>query len=454
VSAVPARRAALRALARVRQRAAYGPETLAAVLASASLSREDAAFATRLTYGTLQTSGVLDEAIDRFAVRPGELEPGVRDALRVGAYELLYMRTPARAAVHEAVESVKRTRPRAAAMANAILRRLATEAATFPWGDPETDLAALARLSGHPEWIAELLVADLGHEAARAVMDDANEPAPLFLWQNPFLGSMEHAVEALIADGARPRAFEPPGCLIADEPAAAVTGSAVADGVVLVADAAAQLAPRVVGPRKGWSVVDLAAGRGTKTAELQALAVASGGPCGLLAVDVHPFKTRLLAERLEALRVPHVTVVTGDATDVGTISGLPAEGGVDAVLLDVPCSGLGTLRRRPDKRWRLAREDLVKLAGLQATLLAQAASLVRVGGLVVYSTCSLARQENHDIVAAFLRGSGGEAFRVRPLGAAVPGVWADWVGPEGWFQSLPRRGGPDGHFVAALERTG
>jgi 16S rRNA (cytosine967-C5)-methyltransferase len=121
-------------------------------------------------------------------------------------------------------------------------------------------------------------------------------------------------------------------------------------------------------------------------------------------------------------------------------------------MLDVPCSGLGSLRRRPEKRWRVTPEDIERLAKLQSAMLAGSASLVRVGGRVVYSTCTVSRAENQDIVSAFLERAGG-AFRTADMAAIVPEGWRGDITDEGWFQSTPRVGGPDGHFVAMLERV-
>jgi 16S rRNA (cytosine967-C5)-methyltransferase len=454
MSVAPARRAALQVLKRVREREAFAPETLATVLASSRLEPADQALATRLAYGTLQTVGVLDEAIDRHVARPKDLEPRVRDALRLATYELLFARTPARAAVHEGVDAVRNARPQAAGLANAVLRALAAEADGFPWGDPESDDEALARLTAHPRWIVDLFVSDLGREIAARVLRAEQEPAPLFLWHDPFLGDFAQVLAALEADGAGPRECALPGCIEATVASAAVRGGCVESGLCVVADAAAQVAAHVVGAHPGGVVVDLAAGRGTKTAQLQAVSVAGGGAARIFAVDIHGFKAKVLAERMERLGVPGVTALVGDGTDVAGITGLPSVGTADAVLLDAPCSGLGTLRRRAEKRWRLRPQEVEALTGLQGILLREASSLVRPGGIVVYSTCSLARAENHDIVAAFLDSEPGGAFTIRSICDAVPAVWRHWVGPEGHFQSVPEPGGPDGHFVAALVREG
>jgi 16S rRNA (cytosine967-C5)-methyltransferase len=208
----------------------------------------------------------------------------------------------------------------------------------------------------------------------------------------------------------------------------------------------------VCGPFPGGVVVDVAAGRGTKTAQIQAHNVAAGGACRLYALDVHPFKGEVLTRRMTDLGVPGVISVTGDATDLSDVEGLPAIGTADAVLLDAPCSGLGSLRRRPEKRWRVTPDDIDRLAALQFSMLEQSASLVRVGGRVVYSTCTVSRRENEDVVTRFVGLTGGSFASVDLALVAGIGSMGD-VSEQGWFQSIPRPGGPDGHFVAVLERV-
>jgi 16S rRNA (cytosine967-C5)-methyltransferase len=452
VSVAPARRAALTVLRRVRERGAFGPEALDAVLRAGGLSAQDTALATRLTYGTLQTLGILDEALDSLLTHPNAVEPEVRDALRLAAYEILFARTPARAAVNEGVEAVKAVRTQAAGMANAVLRRLAALSPSFPWGDPEADDEALARATAHPRWIVDLWMRELGRERAAEALRADLEPAPLYLWHVPFKGSVVEALDTLVTDGAQPVMDAPAGCIRAQNAQAAVRGRAVGEGRVLVTDAAAQLAALACGAHPGGVVVDIAAGRGTKTVQLQALAVAAGEQAAVYALDLHRFKMDVASRRMRDLGVPGVTTVVGDATDVSAIEGLPAAGTADAVLLDAPCTGLGALRRRPEKRWRVAAEDGARLAVLQASMLAQAASLVSVGGRVVYSTCTVDRTENQDVVSAFLEQADG-AFETADISGAVPDAWVKDIGAEGWFQSVQSPGGPDGHFVAALTRT-
>jgi 16S rRNA (cytosine967-C5)-methyltransferase len=451
VSATSARRLAREVLTQVRERSAYSHEVLDARLRAVQLPAAEISFATRLSYGAIQTQGTLDEALDRY-LSGRRIEPRVRDALTISAYELLFLGTEARVAVHQGVELVRALRPQAAGLANAILRRLADDAPSFPWGDPDTDVAALARRYGHPLWLAEMWIAELGREAAEQVMAADNEPAPLYLAVNPFAATAEQALAALQADGAEPSECAVPGCIEAGNGGAAVRGAALRDGMVLACDATAQAIVRLARLTAGKRALEIGSGRGTKTMLLQAAAMASGGAADLWAVDLHAFKARLLAERLAAYNVPSVTALTGDATHVAAVEGMPEAGSLDVVLIDSPCSGLGTLRRHPEKRWRVTPEDVESLSALGTRLLEQAATLVRPKGFVVYSTCTVARRENETVVESFLGSVSGSTWSADSVAGEVPAEWLQFVTPEGFFSSRPTSGGPDGHFAARLVR--
>ena len=441
---------ALAVVGRVRERSSYAHETLAGALAASSLSAQDTAFATRLAYGTVACRGTLDEVVDRFTDAPKRLEPTVRDALVIGAYELLFMRTPVWAAVDEGVELVRTVRPRAAGLANAVLRRIGERRDAFPWGDPATDRDALARLHGHPRWVVDLLIADLGRSRAAEVIAANNEPAPLYLAHLPQGGSLNNAVATLEEDGAVPALCDPPGCIVASRPSAAVRGRAVRELLVVVCDAGAQFAARAVRARGGQRIVDVGSGRGTKALIMQGNAIASDGPATILAVDDHAFKLEVLRSVADLSHTPGIATLEFDATEISA-ENLPFPT-ADAALVDAPCSGLGTLRRHPDKRWRLMPSDVDALAGLGLRLLERAALLVGPNGFVVYSTCTLTRAENDDVVAEFLEGPAGEGFVLDSLDGEVPETWKRFVRPDGTFQSLPEPGGPDGHFVARMRR--
>jgi 16S rRNA (cytosine967-C5)-methyltransferase len=179
--------------------------------------------------------------------------------------------------------------------------------------------------------------------------------------------------------------------------------------------------------------------------------VRSGGPARITAIDRHPGKMARLQGRMRESSVPEVTAVVADVTTPGWADEL---GGFDAVLIDAPCTGLGTLRRYPEKRWRLMPQDLRRMADLQLTMLRRVAPAVRPGGRLVYATCSVARAENGDVLDAFAQTPEGRGFAAERIDALVPAEWQAFIDEAGRFRSWPMPGGPDGHFVARLRRTG
>ncbi len=333
-----------------------------------------------------------------------------------------------------------------------MLRRLAQTADEFPWGDPGVDNAALARSVGHPLWLAEMWVNELGRSTATAIMQANNEPAPLFLAYLPFGDSYESVFESLVDDGVDPTPCQLPGCVVAGVASAAIRSRALGTRSVLVADAGAQMAVHAVRPKPDQRIVELGAGRGTKSLMIAGLSHQDGGHATLMAVDNHEFKLAALRETVDTLGIEGVSTSCMDAATAQ----LPHEldpGTADCVLVDAPCSGLGTLRRHPDRRWRARPDEIESLAVLGERLLATAAELVKPGGFVVYSTCTVTRRENADVVSDFMASPTGRGFEIDTLGADVPAQWSGFLDSDGFFQSLPQIGGMDGHFVARLKRA-
>lgn len=450
MSVDPQRAAALRVLARVRRNDAWIHSVLDSDPGVSRFATRERAFVNALVRGTVEHLGTLDSVIDRWAAKPSAIEPQVRDALRIAAYEILYLSTPDRAAVNEGVELVRSAQPRAAALANAILHRIAESSAGQPFGDVDADLGAYALATGHPLWLAELMAHDLGEESARSVMNANESPAPLYLAHNPFLGDLESLVAGLEAEHCGPRECDVPGSLVCDDPARTVVSAPLREGRAIVCDLAAQAIVAATPLAAGNTVFESAAGRGTKTVLLQAAALRAGGPVTLVAADVHEFKTRLLANRMAELGVPDVTATPIDSRDPAAASAVLG-GAPDVVFVDAPCSGLGTLRRHPEKRWRIRPEEIEDLAVLSGQLLKAALQLVRPEGFVVYSTCTLTHRENAGVVAEAL-GADHPACEIVSLRDGLAPSMARWVTDEGYFQSLPEPDGPDGHFAALIRR--
>lgn len=445
----PAREAALDALAAARRRGVYVAPLAEQAARRRSLDSADHAFCVLLAKGVTRTAGVLDDAIARHARLP-RLEPLVLDTLRIGAFELLFLKTPAHAAVNEAVSLARRRVPRAARLVNAVLRRIAEEAPGFPWGDPGSDRDALARLYGVPRWMVDAFIADLGEHAARASLDAMSVEPPLFVRVNRLVAGRSDTLAELAACGIAVQPAPPDDLSFRVlDPASFVRSEALAADRAFVCDAAAQYVALQASAPSASLIVEVGAGRGTKT-----LALLGGLPfprsgAEIVAIEPAEWRVRIWQERLARSGVRAASALIADVRAVEP-SALPRP--ADVVLLDAPCTGTGTLRRHPEAVWRLAPSDAERLAAIQLEMLSAAASLVCLGGLLVYSTCSIARLENESVVAAFLASDAGSGFRVEPLDPEPPAEWAPFVTPDGFFRSWPTPDGPDGHFAARLRR--
>lgn len=419
----PARRAAYAVLRRVFEQGAYADRALHRL--AAPLDPRERAFATQLAYGAVQRAGTLDHVAARLAKRPVErLDPPVRAALRLGLFQLLFLDgVPDHAAVDGSVELVKRDLPRAAGLVNAVLRQAAAQGRALVDALPDETPRQAAIAHSAPAWLAELWFERFGPEDARALLAACNRPAEHALRANTLVTTPGALAAALpIAAHLGP---EPPEAVVADEPFDAHGSPLFAAGALLPQSRASQLVAHAVAPQPGERVLDLCAAPGGKTTHLAAL---MGDEGRIVAVERNAQRADALAATARRMRASIVEVAHGDA------AAFTADEPFDRVLVDPPCSGLGTLRSRPDLRWRASPEQIEQLVREQAAILDAAAAAVRPGGRLVYSTCSLSPRENEDQVAAFLE--------------RHPGFRAD-----GARTTLPHRDGTDGFFIAGLIRS-
>jgi len=350
VSATPARRCALAVVRRVFEDGAYADRAFRAEAGRAGLAARDRGFAMRVAYGTVQMKATLDWALEQLARRPLEkLDPPVLAALRLGLYELLFMKTPDRAAVAESVELAKETTPHAHAFVNAVLRRAAREAPDLVNGLDDTSAAGAAVTYSHPVWIAERWFAELGAGEARALMRRNNEPAESALRANRLRTDAAEVVETLAREGVAAHTdLLAPEAVVLDAPYDAHASRLFAEGLVMPQSRASMLVARALDPRPGERVLDLCAAPGAKTTHLAALMRGEGE---VVAVEADIARAEAIRENAARLGAERVRVVVGDATE-------PAFGdGFDRVLVDPPCSDLGTLQSRPDARWRKTAEQ-------------------------------------------------------------------------------------------------
>jgi len=453
----PARRAAYDVLRAVADRDAYANLLLPALLTERGLTGRDASFATELTYGTLRGRGSYDAVLAACSDRD-DIDPPVRDVLRLGAHQLLATRVGSHAAVATSVDLAKDVcGPRPSGFVNAVLRRVATRdldswiqiVAPDRSGDPSGYLAV--RYS-YPRWIVDAFRDALGPDAAE--IDDAlaagNARPQVVLALSP-------GADGPLPDGERTR-WSPYGFRLAggDPSPLVASGSGFQ---AAVQDEASQLAALALtrtggsGQDKLW--LDLCAGPGGKARLLGALAAERGAR--LVAADLHPHRARRVLDALNraggensAGRRNHAVI----AAD-GRQAPWPAAT-FDRVLADVPCSGLGSLRRRPDARWRKAPGDVAELAGLQRELLGTALDSVRPGGVVAYVTCSPHLAETRDVVIAVARARDDVTILDAPaVLAEVPRLrQADSGDGSRFAQFWPHRHGTDAIFLALLRRNG
>ncbi|MDI6712582.1 MAG: RsmB/NOP family class I SAM-dependent RNA methyltransferase [Anaerosomatales bacterium] len=446
----PAREAALEALAAARRRHAYVAPLAEQAARRRGLDPADHAMCVLLAKGVTRTVGTLDEAIGRYT-KVERIEPAVLDVLRLAAFELLFLKTSPHAAVNEAVEAAKRRRVQAAKLVNAVLRRLAEEAPQFPWGDPATERDALSRLHGVPRWLLDAFVQDLGQDPTLEALSSLSVEPPLFARVNRLVADRDELFAELAASGIAVQQAPPDDLsFCVPEPAAFVHSDALAAERAFVCDSAAQFVALQAARPSVSTVLEVGAGRGTKTLVYLGAFHALGVHPRTVAVEPAAWRARIWAERLERAGIHEAEPIVADVRTLAESAVLQA---ADVVLLDAPCTGTGTLRRHPEAVWRLTPEDPGRLHQLQLDMLSAVAACVPADGLLVYSTCSVLRAENEQVVAAFLDSRAGAGFRVEALDPAPPAEWKRFVTPEGFFRSWPTVDGPDGHFVACLRRT-
>ena len=394
-----ARATAIEALVRV-EAGAYSNLLLPGLLRASGLDSRDRALVTDLVYGTLRHQGQADYLLTAASHRPvPELDPPVRAALRLGAYQLISGTAP-HAAVSATVGALTAwpnpaSIRRAAPYANAVLRRIADLGPDWPW-PTGTDPDAAAVRTSHPRWLVDLLRRDFGDEAD-AILASANTPPAVTLRPNPLRTTPEALAEELAGGtGTTPGVEGEPGRLV---PAALLIRGvgdlarlpAVAEGRATPQDQASQAVAAAVGAQPGERILDLAAAPGGKAT---ALAEAMGDEGLVVASDLRVGRAGRVRDAARRLRLRSVQTLVADGRHP------PLTGhGFDRVLLDAPCSGLGVLRRRPEARWRLDPADIDRLAALQRELLSAAVRQVRPGGLLAYCVCTLTREETLDIDA-------------------------------------------------------
>jgi 16S rRNA (cytosine967-C5)-methyltransferase len=442
-SGLRARQIAVEVLMAVEHRGGYADAMLGARLPDLSLA--DRRLATRLVLGTIAWRTRLDYELERLCARDlGGIQPEAVAIMRIGLMQLRFLdRIPPHAAVSTSVEVAKRSRgaKAAAGFINAVMRRATREEIPLPdRGADEIGWMAIAY--SHPRWMVERFVDWFGGESAERLMAANNAAAPNVLRLNLTRAPREQIVDRLAADGMRIETAGrfPETVVLSGAPR--FDCDSYRHGLFQAQSEASQLVARMLGPAGGATIVDCAAAPGGKSAHLAELAGAAGR---VIAVDVNFAGLRTARALCRQLRHRRIDFVRAD-----TAHALPLRSGCfDYVLLDAPCTGLGTLREHPEIRWRLAPDDPARMAALQLRMLTNASALLRPGGAIVYSVCSLAPEEGEGVVRAFLEANPDFDPDSHP---SHYDVIKDLLDPGGMMRTRPDVGGMDGFFAARLNR--
>lgn len=434
-----AREAALAALEKWRKNGAWSDAALASVIARMQLDARDAALASRICYGTLQNLALLDFYISAFSTTPPQkLEPKVLDLLRLSAYQILLMdKIPPSAAVNEAVALCKRSGcARASGLVNAVLRRIAERRGDLPEIPEKGTAAYLATRYSHPLWLVQEWIAAYGYDFAEAALRADNAPVPVCIQTNTLKTDVRTLKNSLIAQRFAVQSHDSlPDALVCDGGNLAASDT-FRDGWLYVQDAAAKMAVLAAHPQPGMCVLDACAAPGGKSFSA---AIQMQGQGSILSCDIHENKLKRVRESAQRLGINILETAAMDARK--PVQALYAR--ADVVLADVPCSGLGVIRKKPEIRYK-DPADLQKLPEIQRAILNGLADCVKPGGVLLYSTCTVRQCENEDVVRAFL--DDHSEFSLEPF--SVPSVDA----PAGMCTLWPHLHGTDGFFICKLRK--
>jgi len=445
----PARRAAFEILRRVEDESAYTSSLLATM--DQRLRRDDRGLCHELVLGVLRRQLWLDRVLEHFANRRLEgLDLPVKLALRLGLYQLRFLsRIPPSAAVNDSVNLVRATGlSSAAGFTNAVLRRATREANYDPSEKTSDPIEQLAIATSHPQWLVERWVNALGLEEAGALARANNEPAPVaFRLTNKTIANDDEArriIDELAVSGVEVRPSKialNSWRVIGQRPEA--LHDLTSAGLIYLQDEASQMVAHFLDAQPGDRVLDVCAAPGSKTTHIGVLAPHAK----IVATDLYEHRLRILRELATTQGNDDIQVAVADATGV-----LPfAKASFDRVLVDAPCSGTGTLRRHPEIRWRLNAADIAELSAKQKQILAHAAEMVRPGGRLLYTTCSLESEENEAVALAFMK-EHAEFDQFRLPNALIVNYPADLATATGAVRTWPHRHDVDGFFIIAFQR--
>lgn len=446
-----ARLVALYVLARVEEEHAYSNLVLNDTLRQASLARADAGLATEIVYGTIQRQLTLDYLLENHVQSGlGKLETWVCSLLRLSVYQLFYLdKIPTHAAIHEAVQIAKTIgHAGIGGMVNAVLRNVVR---AFPEGErkllfPE-QMSHAKKLSityAHPLWLVKKWLDQFGEATTIAICEANNRPPASSARVNVLRGSRDQMLDTLRSDGldAAASVLSPDGIVVRQAGHLAASRY-VREGQLTIQDESSMLVARALDAKPGMRVLDCCAAPGGKTTHIAETMDDTGE---LIANDIHAHKAQLIAGHAERLGLTCIRTHTADAL---TLADTFEPESFDRILLDAPCSGLGVIRRKPEIKWQKEAEHATTLAALQLQLLERASTLLKPDGALVYSTCTITKEENAAVIQAFLQRHPTYVCDVSWMQVLAPDV-VERCAADGQLQVLPSHFDSDGFFIARL----
>jgi len=452
-----ARDVALNVLTDVEVEGSYSNLKLNQALIQADLERSDAGLATELVYGTVAHLNTIDYFLDQLVAKGTQkLQPWVRNLLRMSFYQIYYLdRIPSHAAVNEAVNIAKRRGHQGVSgMVNGVLRNVLRQLdeLSIPEGLPTAQRISLQY--SHPQWMVKRWIKQYGAETTEQICMSNNEPPAVSVRVNTFRISRDEMMRTMNEAGyyAQPSAVAPDGILVGGSGNMALTDW-YREGLISIQDESSMLVAEALQPQPGMKVLDCCAAPGGKTAHMAEKMNDQGQ---IIANDIHDHKRKLIDDQAQRLHLNMIETAIGDAL---TLTDRYPAASFDRILLDAPCSGLGVIRRKPDLKWNKSPQDIQEISELQQQLIRQVSTLLKPGGILVYSTCTIEYSENEYVVRSFLEENPSFEAADTPL-APLQEAATKQGGSSGkksnessiGLQILPQDYHSDGFYIAALRR--
>lgn len=435
----------------VEEEGSYANLALNKLLEQYQPGKLDRAFATELVYGILRNLNTIDWVLAHFLKQPLASQTiWIRNILRMGTYQILFMpRVPDSAACNESVNLAKKYGHEGVAkFVNGVLRNVARQQNNLDFPDPkESPVDYIALKYSHPTWLVERWLKEYGFDQTIALCQANNRPANNTVRTNTLKISREQLITRLQEEGveARETNYAPEGLNISGFLSYRALNS-FREGLFQIQDESSMLVAHVLNPSTGAKVLDVASAPGGKTTHVAQLMKDSGQ---IIACDIYSHKLDLIKDNCQRLGIQSIQVEVADARELNQ----KYQGWADYILVDAPCSGLGVLRRRPDARWRKDPSQIPGIVRLQKDILKSAAECLRPGGVLVYSTCTITREENLGVVEEFLKEH--PEFSMGDLRQFLPaGLDREDTAEHGYLQLLPHIHGMDGFFIARLRKKG